>query len=139
MFFYMEIKLLGSKILKIHGEKNSKFSGKLKIDSNIKIISMEKFKPEKSEMNSLKIESSFIVDYGELGKIEIIGEIFLEGDEKDIEEIIKDFNDKKFDSKEHISIINVILQKFSIKAFEIEEELNLPIHIKLPSFEFKKE
>ena len=39
---------------------------------------------------------------------------------------------------EHAHITNMIIQKASIKAFELEEELGLPIHISLPQMQIKK-
>jgi acyl carrier protein len=135
----MDIKILGSKILKINAEVKPTFSGKLKIDTNINLKSIEKFKPELSNINSIKTDATFKISYDELGFIEISGQLFLSCDnDKQIDEIVSNFDQKKFDSIEIISIMNIIMQKFSIKAFEIEEELGLPIHIKLPSLSSKK-
>ena len=47
--------------------------------------------------------------------------------------------EKKFDTDEHLSITNMIVQKATIKALEIEEELGLPFHIRLPTLALKKE
>jgi len=38
----------------------------------------------------------------------------------------------------YIKISNFIIKKASIKAFELEEELGLPIHIKLPTLNIKE-
>lgn len=135
----MKLKLLGSKITKINAERNPDFSGKLNVNTNIKISSIEKYKPESTNIDSLKITSLFIIDYGNLGKIEIEGQLYISSDEDTIEEVIKNFDNKKFDTPEQITIMNLIMQRFSIKAFELEEELSLPIHIKLPSLQVKKD
>jgi len=129
------LKLVGAKLTKVSAERNQKFSGKLEIKTNIKIISLEKIKEAK---DTLKLSYSFEVDYVELGKIEVEGDIFLSGDQKIIKDLLKVQKEKKFDTPESIGLTNLIVQKASIKAFELEEELGLPIHIKLPTLSLKK-
>lgn len=130
----VNLKLVGSKLTKIKAERNPDFSGKLEMKTNVKVDSIEKIKEAK---DTLKLSYSFEVDYGELGKISIDGNLFIAGDSKSIKEILKVQKDKKFDSPEYIAITNLIIQKASIKSFELEEELGLPIHIKLPSLSIK--
>ncbi|MBT7102108.1 hypothetical protein HN935_01200 [archaeon] len=130
------LKLAGSRFTKIDAERNDDFSGKLEMTTNIKITSIEKIKETK---DSIKLKYVFAVDYKELGKITVGGILFLSGDSKTIKEILKSHKDKKYETPEYISITNVIIQKASIKAFEIEEELSLPIHIKLPALSMKKD
>ena len=129
------LKLVGAKFTKISAERNQNFSGKLEIKTNIKINSLEKIKEAK---DTLKLSYAFGIDYNELGKINIEGDIFLSGDIKTIKDLLKIEKDKKFETPEHVAITNLIIQKASIKAFELEEELNLPIHIKLPTLSVKK-
>lgn len=130
------LKLIGSKLIKISAERNPEFNGKLEIKTNIKINSLEKIKEAK---DTLKLSYDFEVNYNKLGKIFIKGILFLSGDSKIIKELLKIQKDKKFNSPEYIMISNLIIQKASIKAFELEEELNLPIHIKLPTLSVKNE
>jgi len=130
-----EIKLIGSRITKILGERNPDFSGKLEINTNIKIKDMVKMKDSK---DSLRIDYDLSIDYKELGKISIEGMLFISTDSKTIKEIQKAWKDKKFDTEEQIMVTNMIIKKVSIKAFELEDELGLPIHIQLPSLTVKK-
>ena len=130
-----EIKLLGARISKISGERKPDFSGKLEVNTNIKLLGLDKLKDSK---DSLKIDYELIVDYKELGNITINGTIFVSTDSKTIKEIQKSWKDKKFDTEEQITITNLIIRKASIKAFELEDELGLPIHIQLPSLSLKK-
>ena len=131
----MNLKLVGSKFTKLNADRNVEFSGKLEIKTNIKVVSLDKVKEAK---DSLKLSYNFDIDYNELGKISIDGILYLSGDSKTIKELIKIQKDKKYDSPEYIAITNLIIQKASIKAFELEEELGLPIHIKLPTLSVKK-
>jgi len=124
------LKLASSKITKIEAERKPNFNGKIEITTNIKINSIEKIKEVKE---AAKLSYAFEVDYGELGKIAIEGILFLSGDAKTIKTLLKTQKDKEFDSQEYMAVTNVILQKASIKAFELEEELGLPIHVKLPT------
>lgn len=133
------MKLLGSKITKINAERNLDFDGKLELNTNINIKSIEKFQPDKVDIESLKVNAIFEVQYSELGKISIEGQLYLSTNSENVEEIIENFKANKYDTPEQMAIMNIIIQKFSIKAFELEEELGLPIHIRLPTLQQKKE
>ncbi len=132
----MNLKLVGSKFTKINAERNPEFNGKLEIKTNIKNISLENNKETK---DILKLLYNFEIDYNELGKISIEGILFLSSDSKTIKELLKIQKNKKYESPEYIAITNLIIQKASIKAFELEEELGLPIHIKLPTLSVKNQ
>ncbi len=128
-----EIKLINSRITKINAERNSEFDGKIEVKTSIKVKKIEKIKESKQ---AIKIEYIFNIDYLNLGKISIEGIIFLALNNKTIKNIIKSQEEKNFNTQENIMITNLIIQKASIRAFEIEEELGLPIHIKFPMVNF---
>jgi len=130
-----EIKLIGSRITRILSEKNSDFTGKIEIKTNIRVISIDKIKETK---NTLKVAYTFEIDYKELGKISIEGNLFITMDLKTIKEILKIKENKKTESPEYIAITNLINQKSSIKALELEDEIGLPPHIRLPILTPKK-
>ena len=129
------MKLAGSRFIKIIAERKPEFDGKLEIKTDIKIKNLEKIKESKE---TIKVEYVFNVDYADLGEISIEGILFLSSDAKQIKELIKLQKEKKFNTPEHIAITNLIIQKASIKAFELEEELGLPIHIKFPTVNFQE-
>ncbi len=135
----MVMKLLGSKYIKIFAQINPDFSGKLNMNQNINIKKIEKYKPDLSKQDSLRIEYIYTIDYKELGKIEIEGILFIGGDSKIQKDLLKSWNEKDHNTPEQIAVMNLIIQKASIKAVEIEEELSLPIHFKLPSLQPKTE
>ncbi len=132
------ISLLASKLTRVEGTRNPEFSGKLTMDSNIKIKGIEKHKPAAAKNEALKVSYMFSIDYSDLGKVEIEGILFIGADSKVMKEIMKAYETKKFETPEILTIMNLIIQKASVRAFEIEEELQLPIHIKLPSLSPKK-
>ena len=133
-----QLSLLSSRLTKVNGNRSPDFSGKLSMNQNIKITSMEKFKPKEAKTEALKADYCFEVDYSELGKVEIGGTLFLGADPKTMKKILDEHKNKKFDSPEQIAIMNIIIQKASLRAFEIEEELGLPIHIRLPQLSPKQ-
>ncbi len=135
----MAIKLLGSKFTKVSAFRDPEFSGTLNMNQNINIKKIDKYKSEFSKQESLKINYSYIIDYKELGKIEIEGILFIGGDNKLQKELLKNWTDKNYNTPEQVAIMNLIIQKASVKALVLEEELSLPVHFKLPSLQPKKE
>lgn len=128
------MKIINTKFLEIEAKRNPEFSGKLKLKTNIQINELEAVKDSK---DILKINYIFEIDYGELGKVKLKGELFVLSDTKTIKKILKDKKNKEYNTQEYIEITNFIVKKASIKAFELEEELGLPIHIKLPTLSLK--
>jgi len=131
-----EISYAGSRFTKISAERKKDFSGKISLNTNIKINSIE---PVKDQKEVIDISYSFLIDYGGFGKVELQGNLFVQADVKVAKSLINSMKEKKFDTDEHLSITNMIVQKATIKALEIEEELGLPFHIRLPTLALKKE
>ena len=129
------LKLMGARITGISATRNPKFSGKLSMTTNIKITNIEKIKDAK---DAIKINYEYTIDYSELGEIKISGILFISSDQKTIKEILKQHKDKNYETPENLALTNLIIQKASIKAIELEDELSLPIHIKLPVLNLKK-
>ena len=130
----VDIKLIGSRLNKISAYRNISFSGEVKLKTNLKFNSIEKVKDRK---DSLEVKYSFEVDYGDLGNIFLEGSAFISSDPKIIKELSKSWESKKFDSEEHLILTNLIVQKISMKAFALEDELALPTHIRLPQLQIK--
>jgi hypothetical protein len=130
------MKIINARFIEIEAKKNPEFSGKLKLETNIQINELEKVKDSK---DILKVGYIFEINYGELGKVKLNGEIFILSDIKTIKKVLKDKESKKYNTEEYIKITNFVVQRASIKAFELEEELKLPIHIKLPTLSLKTE
>jgi len=78
------------------------------------------------------------VDYSPgFAKGELEGKILIAVDPKIAKEILKQWKKKKMPEDFRLLLFNVILKKSSLKALYLEEELNLPLHMPMPSF--KKE
>lgn len=130
------MKVIGFNYTKLSAEKTkSDFKG-LKIESAMNIDNIEEIinKQVKSEEIFLKISFSNVLTYKpEIAKIEVRGEIILALDKKLGEETLKDWKNKKLDSKLRIAIFNAILRKSNVKTLEMEEMINVPYHFQLPS------
>lgn len=125
-----DLKLMGSRFTSISGKRQSNFKGNLSVNANIKITNIETVKETKE---AIKVEYDFGIDYGESGNVDLKGILFLYTDSKTIKILVKSWKEKKFDTPEHVKITNAIIQKATVKALELEEELGLPFHIRLPS------
>ena len=132
------IKLLASKITSILAQRDPTFNGKIELNQNIKIKKIEKF-ALKVQKDSLKVNYIYDIDYKKLGKISIEGILYLDVEQKIMKEIIKDWKENKKNEERQLEIINIIIQKASIKAIELEDQLGLPIHFRLPFLKRKKE
>ncbi|MFA4960684.1 MAG: hypothetical protein WC548_03395 [Candidatus Pacearchaeota archaeon] len=129
-----ELKLINSRFIKINGERNLDFSGEISAKTNIKILDLNSINNSK---NSIQIKYFFEIDYEKLGKIQLEGIIYVLIDVKTYKELLKSWESKKIETPDFVNITNLIIQKASLKSFELEEELGLPIHIRLPKVDLK--
>jgi hypothetical protein len=129
------IKLIGSKFSKVEASRNPDFSGKAAMSNDIKIISIDRVKEAK---DTLKIKYSYKVDYAEIGYVLLEGFLFIASDSKIIKNVLSTFEDKDFESQEQLAVTNLIVQKASVKAIQLEDEFGLPIHIRIPLIGLKK-
>jgi hypothetical protein len=134
------MKLAGFNFTKIHAEKQKNQIKEIKIDSKINIASIESIKSDliNQKESLLGVEFDYSIKYKNLATLEFKGNLVLVLNSKDANKIIKDFKNKKISDDFRISIFNIIMKKSSIKALQLEEELNLPYHFKLPSLRPEK-
>lgn len=127
-----EFKLAAFNLTKINVEKKPDFSGKPQAEQNISLKTIESFKPQQSKQETLKVSFNYKIDYKDLGEIELEGDLYILSDAKTIKEILKQWKDKKLSNEYNNIILNAVFQRASIKAIQLEEEFNLPVHIKFP-------
>ena len=112
----------------------------LKINTQIDISELNEVKSHLLKTKDEIIEAKFMygVDYSPgFAKGELEGKILIAVDPKIAKEILKQWKKKKMPEDFRLLLFNVILKKSSLKALYLEEELNLPLHMPMPSF--KKE
>ena len=113
----------------------------IKINSKINISKIEVIDSEalKKEETLLKVTFIYNINYNpEIAKIDFEGKILLIVNKEQAKEIEEKWKDKKMTEEFRIFLFNVILRKANIKALELEEEMNLPLHIPLPILKKQK-
>ncbi len=134
----LNISILGFNLTKISGWKNPEFKGKIEISTSINISSIDKKEFPLLNDEVLKVVFSFKIIYKELGEISLEGELLLRTDKKIFKDVLKEWKEKKVNTEFQTLVLNLIIQRCSIRAIELEEELNLPIHINLPTLKLEK-
>ena len=135
------MKLAGLNFTKINVEKSKNDFKDLKINTSINLEEITEAKADliKSKDIFLSIKFKYGINYDpEIAKIEFEGGILISVDQKTGKEILNDWKEKKVKDETRLILFNLILRKSNIKALQLEEEMNLPIHFKLPSLQMDK-
>jgi len=130
------MKVIGFNFSKISAERTKAFSEKVKIDSKINIKDLSEVNPSAVKFKEELINVSFLygLDYNpNIAKILFEGNIVLALESKESKEILKEWKDKKMSDEFKLKLFNQILNKCNLKALQLEDELNIPPHFKLPS------
>ena len=112
----------------------------LKINTQIDVSEIKEVKSNllKTKEEILMVVFSHKVNYEPgVAEINLEGKVIIALPPKIVKEVLKQWKKKKMSEDFRIPLFNLILKKSSLKALALEEELNLPLHIPLPSF--KKE
>ena len=129
------MRIVGFNFKKISVERIGEKQENLKINTNVDIPNIEILKPEffKTKEELLQIDFKYVVNYEpNFAKVELIGNIIVALDSKNAKEIIKHWKDKEMSDELRMSLFNMILRKSNLKALELEDEMNLPLHIPFP-------
>lgn len=133
------MQIIGFNFEKISAEREipKEVKDKLEINSNINIkdIIQEKVEIVKDKL-PLKFSFEFLITYNpQVAKILFQGFAILLFDKEKAKEILKKWKNKKIEDDIRIPLFNFILTKCNIRALQLEEELNLPLHIPLPKIQ----
>lgn len=131
------MRLLGFNFTKINLEKKSNNLKNLKISAGIDISDIQEVKSDlfKSSEEILSINFEYKINYEkEIANLLFSGNLIISIEHSQSKEILKQWKEKKIPEEIRATLFNLILKKVSVKAFQFEEELNLPPHIPLPSF-----
>ena len=135
------MRFIGFNLIKINAEKFSDKIENLKINTNINISEINTIKSDffktKEEVLSVKFNYDIIYD-SNFAKIEFIGKVLFVIDSKIAKNILKQWEDKKMPEDFRLILFNIILRKSNLKALQLEDEMNLPLHISLPSLKKQK-
>ena len=130
------MKIIGFNFDKIHIEKISDTRKDLKINTNVDITDVKSSKQKlfQTKEEVIEIKFSYEVDYSpDIAKISLSGHVVLLIDSKTAKNFVKEWKNKKLPEEHRLIIFNVIMKKSNLKAIQLEDEMNLPLHISLPS------
>ena len=130
------MKIIGFNFDKIHIEKISDTRKDLKINTNVDITDVKSSKQKlfQTKEEVIEIKFSYEVDYSpDIAKISLSGHVVLLIDSKTAKKFVKEWKNKKLPEEHRLIIFNVIMKKSNLKAIQLEDEMNLPLHISLPS------
>ena len=130
------MRVVGFNFNKINIEKFSDKLEKMNIKTNIDISNIQSIDNNLLKTNNSLIAVNFIytVDYDpNFAKIVLSGTILFELDEKQSKEILKSWKEKQIPENFKLTLFNTILRKSNVKALQLEDDLNLPLHISLPT------
>lgn len=134
------MKIIGFSFNKINIEKFSNKAENIKINSNIKVSEIKEVKSDffKEEENIINIKFIYNLIYNpDFAKLEFIGNILFSIESEKAKDILKQWESKKIAEDFKKTLFNFILKKTTLKALQFEDELNLPLHIPLPSLKFE--
>lgn len=130
------MKLIGFNFNKISVEKqDSEIPGDLKVNTNIDVPEIRPTKPDffKTKDEMVLVSFSYIINYEpSFAKINLSGHAALALEPKMAKNVLKQWKNKKMPEDFRNALFNLILTKSSVKALQLEEEMNLPYHIPLP-------
>ena len=108
--------------------------GQIKINNNVSIKDVEDLTFSLPGKAGLKFTFAFMCKYEpNFGSIDVEGQVFYTGDEKEVKEIKTNWDkDKKIPMKLMEQIVNASLHKGNIQAIKVSEEVGLPSPLPLP-------
>lgn len=135
------MRIAGFNFKKISVEKMEENVKDLKINTKVDIPNIEILKSDliRTKDELIKIDFEYVVNYEpNFAKIELIGHVIVALDSKDAKDVVKHWKDKEMSEELRLSLFNVILRKSNIKALQLEDEMNLPLHIPFPPLKMDK-
>lgn len=135
------MKILGFNFTKIQVEKFKDRVENLKIGTRIDVSNILSTKADmlKTREEILAVKFTFGLDYEpELAKIDLEGNIVLSLEPKMAKEVLKEWKGKQMPSEFRQTLFNIIMRKAGLRAIQLEEEMNLPIHFQLPTLKIQE-
>jgi hypothetical protein len=134
------MKLMKFNYSKIKIEKLKEITPDTKIETGLNISDISSLNSNsKNTEEGLRVFFNYSLNYEkDVAKIELDGNLLVIVDSKAAKGILESWKEKKLDEDFKVNILNLILRKVNLKAMELEEELNLPLHIPFPTLRKKE-
>lgn len=135
------MKVLGFNFTKISADKKEKSIKVTNATTNIEFMDLAKETVDFLKKDEVvRVKFKFEVMYEpKVAEITFEGSILLGSNEEEINELVKHWKGKKIPDEIKMNLLNLIIARCSVRALSLEEELNLPFHIKLPKIAALKE
>jgi hypothetical protein len=131
------MRLINFNFTKLYGERLKDTVSEIKFNTKIDILSISPLKSDflriKEELIKIEFKYSILYEPG-LASIELGGIMVLSIEPRIAREVLKGWKEKETPEEFRLFMFNTILRKATLKALQIEEELNLPPHMPFPSF-----
>ena len=131
----------GFVLTKLKAERFEQKLEELKVETSINIDSIKEHptNAEGKEKKYLVVSFDYQIKYSKkVADVEVGGKVFLEVDPETASDVLNKWKKKEVSSDFKLAVFNLILMKGNIKAIQIEDELGLPTHFKLPSISLEK-
>jgi len=135
------MRIVGFNFNKISVERLSDRIENLKINTKIDVSEIKGVKSDffKTKEELIGVKFKYNIDYDpNFAKIEIVGNILLAIESKMARDILKQWKNKKMSEDFKITLFNLILRKSNLKALQLEDEMNFPLHISFPTLKKQK-
>lgn len=139
------MQIVGFNFTKISAFKSPEFR-RASLNTNMVFLDMVEEKLPLLNTKAKRITFSFSIEYESPSKekpkdekknleaeIAFEGDIILSVSEKESEELKKAWEKKELPAEFNAFLFNMILKRCSLKALQLEDDLNLPNHIPLPT------
>ncbi len=129
------MRIVGFNLEKIEAEKKKAKKGKININSNVDVTSIDEQEIDMvdKKQTPLKIGFKFTINYSpDMAKINLEGNVIALLEKKKAKQVQKKWKKKEIPDEVRIPVFNTVLKKCSLRALRFEEEFNLPIHIPMP-------
>jgi hypothetical protein len=136
------MKVVGFNFDKISVEKLKERTDKLKVTTQIDVSEIKQLKPGflKTKEDLLKVKFYYGVKYEPgFALVDLKGTVILSLSEKRSKEVLKEWKKKKMPEDFRLVLFNLILKKAALKSLHLEDELNLPLHLPMPTLRPSKE
>lgn len=141
--------IVGFNLTKSAAERTGAVEGNISINTNIELEEIEKKEIELiKELTTLQISFALKITYDStnekkkdkktIGEVEFKGHILLALEDEEAKNILKAHKKKETPMAFKESMLNIILRRCSIKALELEEQVELPPHFRLPVLSLQK-
>jgi len=132
---------IGFSFSKIFVERKNNLTKQPELKTSINVLEMKELPSDvfKSKEVALEVKFSYSIKYEpEIAELNFEGALVLLVDPKKSKETLKNWKNKEISEDFKLFVFNLILRRANLKAVQLEDELNLPIHFQMPSIRTDK-